>query len=265
VGAPGRFARIGGVYAVEPAGLELAEDAYAVVTPPSPDALEAPDGGDLVAVHYVWSPTDGVVRPAPATRTWHLADGRAAVIATLYELGTHWVGDRVPGADRTLPRLSVRVGAESTEAVVGETFAVTELSLASDSEHLLYERAVTGAVVRPAPAGAAPTAAVPIAGPEWATRRGDATVDPERGLHVLAHLAEGAHEERLARFETTEPVTFAADEPLAPLVGSLPAWRCERASEDAGGIWVGVDVVTGASAGVVRVGTVRELGAARCR
>ena len=83
--APGRFERPAPVYRIEPAGLELVDDAYVVFTPTRPELL-ASDAGDVLAVHYSWGPTDEKVRPADRSRTVFLADGRIAVVATVFEL-----------------------------------------------------------------------------------------------------------------------------------------------------------------------------------
>ena len=261
VGAPGRFERIGGVYRVEPGGLELDEDAYAIVIPPDPSALRDPEG-DLLAMHYLWSPRDEHVRAAPATRTLHLADGRVAIVATLWELGTHWTGDRVPGADRALPALHARIEASAGDHPADQPWSMSTVSLVSDLPHAVFRRDVSTTVVF---TGAA-SPFVP-AGVEGASVRSwDATHDAELGLHPWEVFAlGGARTETRSTTTDTEPVALSAGTALSPLVTPLPGWRCGAASDEGADAWVAIDVVTGASSGVVTVGAMREIGTAHCR
>lgn len=262
VDAPSRFALIGPVYQVEPAGLELRGDAYAITTPPDVRALRSDTEGELFAVHYLYSPRDERVRPAPATRTLHLADGRVAIVGTLYELGTHWVGDRVPGADRTLPALRARVSALAGEHAAASEWRIDSVSLQSDLPHTLFRRDVM-AIVWP---HAVPSA-LRTQGPASAVwELWDGAPHEEFGLHPHQVFGLGplAADESRSRVSEFEPVLLdgAALDPAFP---ELPGWRC-TATDDAGAdLWVEVDVVTGASEGVVTVGVARELGRATCR
>lgn len=254
--APGRFELLGAVYAIEPAGLELREDAYAVLIPSR--ALDDEDGA-LLAVHYQHSSRTDEVAAAPVTRTVHLADGRRAVVATLFELGTHWVGDRVPATDRdALPALRARLAAEDVERADGDAWMITEAALTSDRPHLLFERAVTTTAVREGvSAGVVPAGDAEV-------RRWDATHDPALGLHALEVFdAPGSREETRVTIVDHEPVTLEADVTLTPALEPLPGWRCDGVGDAR--VFVELDVVTGASSGVVTVGLARELGAARCR
>lgn len=261
VNAPSRFTRIGEVYAIEPGGLELLEDAYAVVIPPDASILDG-EGGALIASTYQWSPRTELVSPAPATRTWRLADGRVAIVGTLYELGTTWVGDKVPGAERTLTTLHAAFGAAIGEHAVGEEWRADALSVTSDASHVLFEREVTASVI-----STGTDAALVPSGVEGASVvRWDATLDPVLGLHAWEVFGvEGPRTEARLTAGDRQPITLEPDVPLAPAVDPLPGWRCDASSGEDPRLFLGVDVVTGASSGVVTVGVAQELGAARCR
>ena len=254
VRAPSRFDLIGDVMQVEPAGLELADDAYAIVLPPDPASLSEEDG-DLLAAHYAWSPRDEIVRPVASTRTVHLADGRVAVVGTIFELGTHWVGDRVPGGSTELPQLRVHVQGGAAARAVDETWTVEAAALSASLPHTLLERRVGTTVMGDGP--------VAPAG-DGEAERWDATRDPEHGLHPYEVFGvAGARTELRAGAADLEPISVTAGAPLAPVIDALPGWRCDAAGEG-GARFVEVDVITGASAGVVEVGGVWELPPARC-
>ncbi|MCZ7682912.1 MAG: hypothetical protein M5U28_30565 [Sandaracinaceae bacterium] len=261
VNAPSRFTRIGEVYAIEPGGLELLEDAYAVVFPPDPSILDG-EAGALIASAYQWSPRTELVAPAPATRTWRLADGRIAVVGTLYELGTTWVGDKVTGAERALTTLHASIAGAAGEHAAGEEWRADALALTAGATHVLFEREVTASVI----STDADAALVPSGVEGASVVRWDATLDPALGLHAFEVFGvEGARTEARITAGTRQPVTLEPDVPLAPAVDPLPGWRCDAASGEDQRLFLGVDVVTGASSGVVTVGVAQELGAARCR
>lgn len=260
VDAPANFTRIAGVYQIEPAGLELAADAYAIVRPPDPSLL-IDETGEVLAAHYQWSPRDTRVRPAPVTRSIRLADGRVAIVGTLYELGTHWVGDRVPGEDRTLTTLRARVDAAAGERSVGETW-IARAALEADVPHTLFERGASAAVLS---RGAAPSALVPDG--SGALRTWDATYDPDLGLHaweIFAGMPAERTEVRMLLSDRT-PVELDGGAGLDPFIDPLPGFRCEAATEAPVDLWIELDVITGASEGVAIVGLTRELGPASCR
>ena len=260
--APGRFMRIGEVYRVEPGGLELAEDAYAIVRPPDPSVLRGAED-DLVPSFYLYSPREDKVSPAPATRTLHLADGRIAIVGTLYELGDHWVGDRVPGAERmVLPALHVELAASAGERTTWTSWSVETLAIRADATHALFGREAWTAVVHGAASGL-----VPEGSGITATRTWDAPGARAFGLHpyeVFGIGAGAARSEHRLTASDLEPVTLEPGAPLSPLVDPLPGFRCDAASEEVD-TWAGVDVVTGASSGVVTVGVAHQLGPATCR
>lgn len=262
VGAPSRFERVGEVYAVEPAGLELREDAYVVQTLASlPDVLQSAEGDPVLAVHYVYG-ADEKVRPAPVTRTVLLADGRVAIVATIYDLGVHWTGERVPGADRALVMLSARLEAVAGEHAMNEQWLATRTGLFADSPLALVGREARASAVAPS----APDVE-PIATDGWSARTWDATWDHELGLHpweVLGIAPEG-RTEVVASFGEPAPVTIGPDAPLDPLTTAVPGWTCVDRGGDEATLWLGVDVVSGASSGTVTTGLLREVGPARCR
>lgn len=256
VDAPGRFERVGEVYAVEPAGVTLQEDAYLVQRFESrPAALRAAEGEGL-AVHYLVT-ADGTVRPAPATRTITMADGRVAVVATLFELGqAHWTGERVPGADRALVQLATRI-----EAPAGARGLEAPWRWSAGALHVDAPLTTVGHDLRVSAAGVAPAVAPVLEEAEaW---RWDATRDAELGLHPWEAFAAGPAErtEAIALRSDRTPAELSPDAPH-PLASPLPGWTCEAAGEAT--LFAGVDVVTGASSGTVRVGAVREIGVARC-
>jgi len=260
VEAPERFDPLAPVYAIEPE-VELLEDAYIIVRPPDPAALRGPHGDAFVA-HYSFGWSDAKVRPSAHSRTVHLADGRAAVVADVFELGLHWIGDGVPGADRSIPRLAVDVVMVDGPREVGAELRLSRLALWSDLPHSLFSREVFASA-----AGPVGEPASPLAWDDGVTRTWDATTDEVQLLHAfeLFDLGVDAREERMAIHQDLEPVELSAEAPLDPLVEPLPGWRCDGATDPSTRLFVGVDVVTGASAGVARVGAVRELGPAACR
>ncbi len=260
VAAPGRFTLPAPVYRIEPE-LELTGDAYVVFHPTAPERLRAA-GGDVLAASYTWGTRDEKVRPASATRTVALADGRVVVVATLYELGVLWIGERVPGADRALTQLSLQIDADlAGEHARDEPFAVSAASLTSDADHALFGREVWSAA-------AGPAGGLVVAPVEWTggrARTWGATYDPERLVHPLEVFGGPApREERVAVLADPAPVDLGPGAPLAPISDPLPGWRCATAGEGAT-VFVGVDVVTGASEGVATVGAARELTVGPCR
>lgn len=257
VQAPSRFTRVGNVYSVSPATLRPAGDIYGLMIFPSvPDVLRSPDGDDVLAVHYVYNEK---VQPAPATRTVHMADGRVAIVATLYEVGVHWTGERIPGADRALVMVSSRIEAQAGDHASGEEWRATTAALYSDGPLALVGREARSAV-----SSAGTSAIEPLATTGWTARTWDATWDPDLGLDPwqIFGVAPEDRTETVASFEDPAPITI--DGELAPFVGSLPGWGCTGEGSSDGSLWVGVDVVSGASAGTLRAGVVREIGAARC-
>lgn len=251
VQAPGRFERPAPVYRIEPMGLELVADAYVVFTPTRPELL-ASGGADVLAVHYSWGSTDEKVRPADRSRTVFGADGSVAVIATVFELGVHWIGERVPGADRDLPQLSVTPrGDLSGDHAVGEPFSLEGLALESDLDHALFSRSAFAA---------ARGSVRPVA---W-----DVAPRPWNDAHLLPlpdSLLDGPErDDQVAEHDDPAPVTLGPGAPLEPLVAPLPGWTCETTG-GLDSVLVGVDVVTGASSGVARVGYARELPVGSCQ
>ena len=260
--ATGRAAPIGAVYAIEPEGLILDEDAWgAFVFDTSPGALTAADGSDTVASAYLRTPAR--TSPAPATRTIHLADGRTAVIATLYELGTCWASAitvDTGGLEVRSLSLSMRIDADAASHAVGEEWLVADAELTSDDTLAVVRREVWTSLAR----GAADAALVePSGGP--ATRTWDATHDQELGLHPfeLFDREPTGREETIGIALDVVPITLDPNVPLAPVVSPLPGWTCTGPGSS-GSLFVGVDAVSGASSGTVRLGVARELGAPTC-
>lgn len=261
VGAPGRFERVAPVYRVRPMGLELLGDAYGVFVPAEPEMLRTAEGEDVLAVQYGWGPSDEKVRPAARSRTLHMADGRVAVVGTVFELGVHWIGERAPGADRELTQLSMGLEPGPAEPALGEPFGPSRMWLRSDASHALFERSVFATVAGPAPLDSIAPLAWDRPVETW-----DATADPERLLHPFALFLSTAsqREEHVALYEDLMPWTLEPGAPLDPAADPLPRWVCEASADDAT-LFVGVDVVTGASDGVAHVAAVHELGAPGCR
>jgi hypothetical protein len=217
----------------------------------------------VLAVHYVYGGADQTVRPAPVTRTVLLADGRVAIIGTLYDLGVHWTGERAPGAERALVTLSARLDADAGEHALDERWLASATALFADEPLALVGREVRATVA----AASAPDVE-PLVVDGWTARTWDATYDRELGLHPweIFGVASEGRSETVASFEDRAPITVGPDTPLDPFTTASPGWTCAASGGAEGSLWLGVDVVSGASAGgTVRTGIVREIGAARCR
>lgn len=255
VAAPGRFERIGDVYRVQPE-LILASDAYAILEVPTvPAILQTDAGEDVFAVHYLH---DGeFVQPAPATRTVYLADGSVAIIATIQDLGVHWIGERIPGAD--LVQLGARFTADTGAHDAGLEWRWTQGSIRSDLPLDILRRTVRASVNT-----SGSPAIIPIAD-DGVVRTWDATWDAEFGLHPFEALGRASGDEAVVSFEDPIPATVNSLSPIDPLRDPLPGWTCSGTGSAGGTLFAGVDVVTGASAGVMTAGVIREFGEASCR
>lgn len=255
-----RAAPIGEVYAIEPAGLALRRQAWAAhVFDAAPGALSAPGGDDTVAAGYVRTP-EGGSRAAVATRTVHLTDGRAAIVATVLELGVHWASSTSVDTEGEEPRnlhLSARLDAEAGAHAVGEPWRVSGAQLSSDAVITLLRRDAWSAVT----SAASPPFVAPLA-PARTWERYDAAL----GLHPLELFgARDGQSDAVSELTNLAPVTLEAGESFVPLVDPLPGFSCTASGASGGArLFVGVDVVSGASSGTVRLGLARELGGASC-
>ena len=260
VDTPSNFELLGEVYRVRPA-IALSGTAWAILQiPVVPDYLRTADGADVMTAHFVY--TGEKVRPAPSTRTIYLADGRAVMVARILDIGDHWTGELVPGVGRELVQLAVHLDAEAGPHDTGAEWRWTAGSIQADPALSVLSRETRVAVAHFA---AAPTV-VPIEDMGVA-QTWDATWDDDLGLHVWEAL--GLHpdtrSETVVTFENRMPFLLEVGAPVDPLSDPLPGWTCPSAGADEGTLFIGVDVVTGASDGATVIGAVREIGPASCR
>ncbi len=258
VDAPGRFVRIGDVYRVTPRQA-LVEDAYAIIELDAvPDALRSPSGR-VLAVHYVY---DGErVRPAPATRTTYFADGRVALVGTLFDLGDQWFGERVPGPDRSIMQVTARLDAEAGAHSPDSEWRWRQAGLYAENPVMILGTDVRATVV---PSGETTLAPLLDMGTE---RTWDARWDESLGLHPT-QLFGGSPEPRTETLVThRDPIPYVLTEttPRDTLTDPLPGWSCGAASAGDATLFGGVDIVTGASTGTLTAGVVVEFGAASCQ